>query len=382
MRVAAVLAMMLCVMLGCQGPRPGSTVAASSTQPASAADPVFANLAEARALLAARPNWKDHAPLSLPRHPAEQYLRGMTIVLDPGHGKSDGETDPTYKRGPTGVREDDMNLRVSLLLKDLLEPAGVKVILTRDSDVLLELGDRAQIANRAEADLFLSVHHNAVDNPTANYSSVWYHGEVDDNSVELDVARYIGHSLGRHLRTDVARTSPALSDTLMYKTGFGVLRATTVPALLLEISFFTNPAEEQRLADAVYNLREAYAIYEGLCEWAYAGRPTQRSPVYSAGMLSMTLDPGLPAWWGADRNRINTSSIALFVDGKRLETTFNPTTRVLTAPAAELTEDMIVTVRFSNALGNQNFPTRYAISKRTGEPQLIPIGPVRLQRAK
>ncbi|MCS7034908.1 MAG: N-acetylmuramoyl-L-alanine amidase, partial [Phycisphaerae bacterium] len=308
-----------------------------------------------------------------------------TIVLDPGHGMSDGRSvqeDPTYKRGPTGVREDDINLRVALLLERLLRDAGANVILTRDKDMLLGLQERAEIANKAPrpdgsagADLFISIHHNAVNNRTANYTSVWYHGEVDDAEAALDAGRYIAHRLGAALRTDVGRTSPLLSDQLMYPGGFGVLRACHVPGILLECSFYTHPEEEQRLRDAGYNLRAAYAIYEGLCEWAYGGRPTQTTPALqfnkAAGNaldLSCVLSEALPAWWGSERNRILSSTIRVTADGKLIPHHFDPTTRRLTAtipvPPRGKPGEVIpieLEIRFANMFKHHNHPQRYRI---------------------
>src|SRR6185369_11696804 len=140
------------------------------------------------------------------------------------------------------------------------------------------LRDRADVANKANADLFLSIHHNAGGGPTTNYTSVWYHGTVDDNEPDLDVARYLAHELPKTMRTQADKSSPIFSSQLMYNSGFGVLRACNMPAVLCECSFYTGPTEEQRLRDAGYNLREAYAIYVGLCEWAQSGRPTQSPP--------------------------------------------------------------------------------------------------------
>ena len=356
----------------------------------SAAEPM--SLDAAMALIDARDDWGKHPPINIPRHPAEKHLAGMTIVLDPGHGASDGipyEKDPTYKRGPTGVREDDINLRVGLLLARLLRDAGANVILTRDADVQLGLRERAQVTNTAPrpdggagADLFISIHHNAVNNPNANYSSVWYHGEVDDAEVALDIGRYIAHRLGAALRTDVARTSPLLSDQLMYGGGFGVLRACEVPGILLESSFFSHPAEEQRLRDAGYNLREAYAIYEGLCEYAYGGRPTQtvqldRDAGISAteeglvAVLVFDLDDGLPDWWGKDRNRILTGSIqAREESGKALIPVLQadaPNRRRVVVPVALSpaagggSVEQVVEFRFQNMFKHHNHPQRYRV---------------------
>jgi len=180
-------------------------------------------------------------------------------VLGPGHGGKDHNG-----KGATGVLEADMNLRVGLLLGRLLSDAGANVTLTRSDDTFLELSDRAKIANnlpredgRTGADLFVSLHHNSGGGKTTNWSSVWYHGQVDDAEPALDAARLVALNLNRALRTDAQVTSPLFSDQLMYDSGFGVLRACDVPCFLCESSFYSNPAEERRLADAGYNLREA-----------------------------------------------------------------------------------------------------------------------------
>jgi N-acetylmuramoyl-L-alanine amidase len=368
----------------------------------------------AMALIDRRDAWGAYPPINIPRHPAEKHLKDVTIVLDPGHGASDGipvEKDPKYKRGPTGVREDDVNLRVGLLLARLLRDAGANVILTREADVQLGLNERSEIANTAPrpdggrgADLFISIHHNAVNNPTANYTSVWYHGEVDDAEVALDAGRYIAHRLGAAMRTDVARTSPLLSDQLMYGGGFGVLRGCDVPGILLECSFFSNPDEEQRLRDAGYNLRTAYAIYEGLCEWAYGGRPTQSTPFISEPrytetpggavydlVVSTTLSDGLPAWWGRDRNRILSSTVSVTVEGHpelSPQVEFDPASKAVTArlslPAEKLRDGhFVLRVQFANMFKHHNHPQRFAVQfARSAEGAVMAtVTPLRVKQA-
>ena len=152
---------------------------------------------------------------------------------------------------------------------------------------------------------------------------MWFHGTPDDSEVGLDAAKYVGHRLGAELRlAEVGKTSVLMSDKQMYRSGFAVLRHAEVPAFLVEASFFTEPREEQRLRDAAYNLREAYAIYLGLVEYAYGGRPTQSTPRLTRDgaelVLQTTLDEGLPDWWGHDKPRILRSSVAVFVDGTRV----------------------------------------------------------------
>ncbi len=346
-----------------------------------------AELDAALALLDARDAWEDHGrPLSLPRHPAEKHLAGMLVVLDPGHG---GKADVAgYKRGPTGVREAEMNLRVAKLLRRLLVDAGASVLLTREGETSEAADDRlpdtharrAAIANEAVredgsvgADLFISLHHNAAGSPEANYPSVWFHGEADWSEVGLDVAKYVGHRLGAELRcSGVAKTGILMSDQQMYARGFAVLRHATVPAFLIEASFFTHPQEEQRLRDAVYNLREAYAIYLGLVEYAYGGRPTQSTPevevVDGELRLSTKLDEGLPGWWGSDRQRTLDSTVCVYVGDERAERiAFDPATKRLTAshrvPASLEPGDspLVVEIHHANLYKHHNWPQRYRV---------------------
>ena len=113
-----------------------------------------ADLEQAMSLLDTRDEqlWEDHGrPLRVPRHPAEKYLKGWVIVLDPGHGgKADVEG---YKRGPTGVREAEMNLRVAKLLRRLLEDAGVEVLLTREGETSAAADDRLKDTHKRRAEI-------------------------------------------------------------------------------------------------------------------------------------------------------------------------------------------------------------------------------------
>jgi len=334
------------------------------------------SLDEAMSLIDHRNTWRDHPPINVPRHPAEKYLKGLVIVLDPGHGGKDHNG-----KGPTGILEADMNLRVGLLLARLLGDAGADVTLTRLDDTFLELADRAKIANALHANLFVSLHHNSTQSRTTNWSSVWYHGQVDDAEVALDAARFVAINLNKALRTDAQTTSPLFSDQLMYPGGFGVLRACEVPCFLCESSFYSNSDEERRLADAGYNLREAYAIYTGLCEWAQCGRPTQTAASIVAGEskleLETTLNEGLPDWWGKDRSRILASSICVKFDGKEIAHHYDPATKRMSAAFSidESHQRHVLEIHFANMFGNHNWPQRFEVTLDSdGKPNLRPLG--------
>lgn len=344
-----------------------------------------APLEQAMALLDARDEhpWEDHGrALRAPRHPAEKYLAGWVIVLDPGHG---GKADVAgYKRGPTGVREAEMNLRVAKLLRRLLEDAGAEVLLTREGETSEAADDRledthrrrADVANNAPrpdggvgADLFISLHHNASSSPTSNYPSIWFHGEADWSEVALDAALAVGHRIGAELRASgTGVTSVLMSDRQMYSRGFAVLRHARVPAFLIEASFFTHPEEEQRLRDALYNLREAQGIYLGLVEYAYGGRPTQSTPSVKLGdgriELSTVLDDGLPDWWGSDRQRTLSSTMTVTCDGERLDVTYDSDTRTLIASGPQPPRDdaeHILSIHHANLYKHHNWPQRYRV---------------------
>lgn len=367
----------------------GSLSACRSTAPPSEppsqtvrveAVPGPAGLAVAQQRLAEREPWTDFPPLMTPVHPAQKYLDGWAIVIDPGHG---GHADKVgYKRGPAGVREAEINWRVSVLLKQMLDDAGAQVVLTRDGDEAVSLQDRAEVANRLErardgeigADLFLSVHHNLSPKPTTNWTSMWFHDDPNASEVGIDAGRYIAHRVGEALRTQVGLTSPLMTDRQMYDGGFGILRFAEVPAVLAELSFYSHPEEEQRLRDAEYNLRCAHAIYVGLCEYAYGGRPTQATPAVTesaagdALSFRTVLADGMPTgWWGGDRTRILRDSIAVTFDGRDVPIRFDPVTRELAfdLPAAELdaADAHVVKLRHCNFFKHANWPQRYSLTR-------------------
>src|SRR4051812_34769757 len=187
---------------------------------------VSMSVADAMKLIDAREDWTKRPPINVPRHPAEKFLKDLTIVIDPGHGGEDGGDTSTqpggYKTWRGGEKEAHIKPCVALLLERLLKEAGCDVVMTRHGDDTIGLRARADVANNVKrrrdggvgADLFVSIHHNA-GAKGSNYTSVWYHGSVDDNEPDLDVARYLALELGRAQRTQVAKTSPIFSSQLM-----------------------------------------------------------------------------------------------------------------------------------------------------------------------
>ena len=203
--------------------------------------------------------------------PYARYLEGIKICLDPGHG---GQAHlPNYKRGPTGLREAEVNLRVALYLHEFLTEVGAIVFMTRTDDSFVSISDRSKLANKNVVDFFISLHHNFFSNPETNYTSTWYHQDADDSRTSLDLARYVQQSVVDTLQLPQFPPTGLYSDRLVIPSGFGVLRQTKRPAILCEASFYSNPEEEQRLKEKSYNKREAYGYFLGIARYVAAGLP-------------------------------------------------------------------------------------------------------------
>lgn len=183
-------------------------------------------------------------------------LEGKVICIDPGHGGT-AESD-SYRVGPTGEREEWINLRVGLILKELLEERGAEVIMTRTKDEYISLSKRAELAMDHEADLFLSIHHNATADPEVNFPIIYYNGNASENAASVALGKEIAKNLAEHLYSGKTRSSLASDHTIFPGGGTGVLSGTYgIPGVLAEASFFTNPNEEEKLKQAEHNQREA-----------------------------------------------------------------------------------------------------------------------------
>ena len=184
-----------------------------------------------------------------PRLDADNPLRGRLITLDPGHGPPEG------RWGPTRLTESAANLAISLRLKELIEQAGGRVQMTRTDTSAVGLYERPVMATRANADLFVSVHNNAVGdgtNPFTNHgtSTYFFHG----NSLEL--AKQIQNELV---------TEFGLPDLGYIRASLAVVRwPTWMPSVLTESMFFIMPEQEAALRDPAVIDRIARAHLRGI----------------------------------------------------------------------------------------------------------------------
>ncbi len=313
------------------------------------------------------------ATADYPIPPEARFLDGVNVCLDPGHGGQASRRG--YKRGPTGVREAEMNLRVARYLRAFLERAGAAVRLTRDADVDVSLKERAAIANRWGADWFISLHHNAASKPTVNRTTVWYHRDVDHRPSSLDLARHLYRGLRDALALEQITGLPLKSDQLMFKNGFGVLRHARMTSALCESSFFTHPDEEQRLRRPDYNLREAYGLFLALVRYAAGGLPRvaaltdPAAPIRAGATLRFTLDDGLRGRkaWGSGRTMILADSIAVRIDGAVVPHRFDAKRYRLSVvvPEGIAAGEHTVDVRFENMFKHSALtpPFRYRVAE-------------------
>ncbi len=196
----------------------------------------------------------------------EGSLEGKVICLDPGHGGT-ADTDH-YRVGPSGEREEWVNLRVALSLKEKLEASGAKVVMTREKDVHVPLEKRSEIAIAAKADLFLSIHHNATADSSVNFPIVYFHGSANENRSGVELAKLLAQGFRKHLFNDEGPISVVSDFTIFPNSGTSVLRGSYgIPGVIAEASFFSNPAEERRLKYEGHNEWEAQAYFLAICAY-------------------------------------------------------------------------------------------------------------------
>jgi len=174
-------------------------------------------------------------------------LTGRLIVVDPGHP-------PLGATGPTGFREADANLAVSLELRKLLEAAGARVIMTRTTDAVVDLLPRTNLADSVNAELLISIHNNALPdgvNPwTNNGTSVFY-----NHPRSLPLARAI---------LDGLRHTLGLRDLGVGRGDLALVRPTWMPAVLCEGLFMAIPEQEAALSSPEGQRRYAQGVYDGV----------------------------------------------------------------------------------------------------------------------
>jgi N-acetylmuramoyl-L-alanine amidase len=215
------------------------------------------------------------------------------IVIDAGHGGHDSGT-----LGAGGIEEKDVVLDVALRLGKLLhDRLGAEIVYTRADDTFIPLETRTAIANKAQADLFISVHANSSQDPSARGVEVYYLNFTSDpdamrvasreNAVstqsvhelsdlvkkitlkdKIDESRELASDVDASLYTGIEKGNEGLKNRGVKKAPFVVLIGANMPSILAEISFVTNPQDADELRRPEYRERVAESLYNGVARYA------------------------------------------------------------------------------------------------------------------
>lgn len=214
------------------------------------------------------------------------------IVVDAGHGGHD-----TGTIGPNGLMEKDLVLDVALKLGKLLEERlGAEVIYTREDDTFIPLETRTAIANKEQADLFISIHANSSSDASARGIETYYlnftssadalevaarENSVSEKSIhelqdlvkkialkeKIEESREFAVDVDKALYGGLGARNAGLKDRGVKKAPFIVLIGANMPSILSEISFVSNPADEKKLKTGDYRQRIADSLYKGIARY-------------------------------------------------------------------------------------------------------------------
>ena len=201
-----------------------------------------------------------------------QYSR--TIFLDPGHG---GRDSGAYYYN---VAEKDLNMQVYRKLRKKLEELGYKVLTSRDSDIDVDfVTERSRMVNKTNSDIFISIHFNATGNAYSKSSGIQTYSYSDEPDYPSKINPYWHNHPDR--MSESKRLAAAIHSSLLAETGakdagllersFAVLRETAKPAVLLELGYIDNFAENQQIRDSHYQDKLVAGIVKGIQKY-YAGK--------------------------------------------------------------------------------------------------------------
>jgi len=296
-------------------------------------------------------------------------LRGKRIVIDPGHGGSFAGA-----VGPNNLREADVNLGVALQLWGMLTQAGAEAYLTRTDDSNVYKGDnltlkkdlhaRAEFAGAQNADLFLSLHHNADVLPGAKKNSLETYFKMGDPGPSLDAARCIHRQLALSLGE---------KDNVILPGNFHVLRENPTTAILGEPSYISHPANAFRLGLAPMQRVEAQAYFFGIAEYFSKGVPriVDMSP---EGTVIDTSRPFLTARVEPDRDvPTDPSSILMLIDDEPVDARFDAkTARITYLPRKRLSNGThVAQVFLRNTNGNAARPQQWEFAVSMAPAYLV-----------
>ena len=207
----------------------------------------------------------------------EGFVKGQyskTIFLDPGHG---GRDSGAYYYN---VAEKDLNMQVYRKLRKKLEELGYKVLTSRDSDIDVDfITERSRMVNKTNSDIFISIHFNATGSAYSKSNGIQTYSYSDEPDYPSKINQYWHNHPDR--MSESKRLATSIHSSLLAETGakdagllessFAVLRETAKPAVLLELGYMDNFAENQQIQDSHYQDKLVAGIVKGIQKY-YAGK--------------------------------------------------------------------------------------------------------------
>jgi N-acetylmuramoyl-L-alanine amidase len=189
-------------------------------------------------------------------------LRSAIIVIDVGHGGSD-----PGKVSPDGIEEKNINLAIAKYLQDYLIAQDYTVFLTRDTDRGLydenvsnkkrsDLNNRIQFFKEKNADLVISIHQNSYPDPSQHGAQTFYYKGNDESK-----------TLAKQIQKSLLGIDPTNKRVEKANDSYYLLKHTSVPAVIVECGFLSNPDETAMLTDSNYQKDIAYSISVGICRY-------------------------------------------------------------------------------------------------------------------
>jgi N-acetylmuramoyl-L-alanine amidase len=194
--------------------------------------------------------------------PIPGTLKGVVIVIDPGHGGRD----PGYV-GRSGIMEKALTYKIALNLKKLLDAAGAKTIFTRTGDVEIKNRNIVRLANAKNADMFIAIHLNSFTTPRINGCETFYF---------TPKSRNFANTMQKNLSRTIKMRSRGVKRETYY-----TIHHTRMPAILVETGYLTNPTDEKKILTLEFRRQIALGIYKGIVEYAKInkyGRNNSGSP--------------------------------------------------------------------------------------------------------
>lgn len=191
----------------------------------------------------------------------DSRLRGITIVIDPGHGGGDRGTKGMYY----GTIEKDLNLKVAQnIKKELEERTDAKVILTRETDTSLlpetnqkeELKARVKVASEHSADLYISIHHDAFEDTNVRGITTHYGANKRKDK-----------KLAQMVQRGIFNQNIDARDRGVHASDFLVLRENESPSILIELGFMSNKSDEERANSDEFQKKSAKGIVDGIIDY-------------------------------------------------------------------------------------------------------------------